>query len=278
MNIKKILLISIIIYLIISHSKKNENIEKFGLSDTDKNEIITLIRPVVKEIYNTDMEAVRQLAAMATKLNAGGLEIPGNLTVTGTISSSGEITSNKNSYSLSGLNNKIDSVNSSVSTNSNNITSITNKINERVKRTTARYIKIGNNHPEFRRDNWTLIKVRAFDINGTNVALNKPVSLLEGKAHNNTLPSNVTHGNVFNGGHHDNWDLGFHGIGGTTVLQVDLGSDMDLSVIQLFNRWHGDISWRMDGTIIELIGENGQKNRIIDTGLWNMQYSKEFTL
>ena len=59
MNIEKILLIAIIIYLIISY-KKNENIEKFALSDTDKNEMITLIRPVVKEIYNTDMEAVRQ--------------------------------------------------------------------------------------------------------------------------------------------------------------------------------------------------------------------------
>ena len=82
MNIKDILLIAIIIYLIISH-KKNKNIEKFALSDTDKTEVLNLIRPTVKEVYNTDMEAVRQLAAMATKLNAGGLEIPGNLTVTG---------------------------------------------------------------------------------------------------------------------------------------------------------------------------------------------------
>ena len=86
MNIKDILLIAIIIYLIISY---NKNIEKFALSDTDKNEMINLIRPAIKEIYNTDMEAVRQLAVMATKLNAGGLEIPGNLTVTGTISGVG---------------------------------------------------------------------------------------------------------------------------------------------------------------------------------------------
>ena len=92
MNIERILLIAIIIYLIISY-KKNENIEKFALSDTDKNEMITLIRPVVKEIYNTDMEAVRQLAIMANKLNnASGLEIPGNLTVTGNINSSGTFT------------------------------------------------------------------------------------------------------------------------------------------------------------------------------------------
>ena len=95
MNIKNILLIIIIIYLVISHSKiyKKNNIEKFAVTDD--------IRAVVKEIYNTDMEAVRQLAAMATKLNAGGLEIPGNLIVTGSITNSGNISTTGN---LSGNN------------------------------------------------------------------------------------------------------------------------------------------------------------------------------
>ena len=60
MNIEKILLIIIIIYLVILHCHKSKNIEKFALSDTDKNEMITLIKPAIKEIYNTDMESVRQ--------------------------------------------------------------------------------------------------------------------------------------------------------------------------------------------------------------------------
>ena len=94
MNIKNILLIIIVIYFIFSHCKllfdlnqnqkhiiEKRNIENFAVSDD--------IKGAVKEIYNTDMEAVRQLAAMATKLTAGGLEIPGNLTVTGTISGVG---------------------------------------------------------------------------------------------------------------------------------------------------------------------------------------------
>ena len=77
MNIEKILLIIIIIYLVILHCKKN-NREHFAVTDD--------IRGAVKEIYNTDMEAVRQLAAMAAKLNTStGLTIPGDLTVTGTI-------------------------------------------------------------------------------------------------------------------------------------------------------------------------------------------------
>ena len=77
MNIEKILLIIIIIYLFFIHFKKNKNIEKFAVTDD--------IRGAVKEIYNTDMEAVRQLAAMTKELTSGGMTIPGNLTVTGTI-------------------------------------------------------------------------------------------------------------------------------------------------------------------------------------------------
>ena len=99
MNIDRILLIIIIIYLIFSHLKKNKNIENFALSVDDKNEVINLIRPTIKEIYNTDMEAVRQLANMAAKLNTpSGLTIDGNLTVTGTITGTktivGSITGN----------------------------------------------------------------------------------------------------------------------------------------------------------------------------------------
>jgi hypothetical protein len=34
----------------------------------------------------------------------------------------------------------------------------------------------------------------------------------------------------------------------------------------------------MNGTTIELFGADGQRNRIIHTGLWHRQYSKEFLL
>ena len=128
MNIEKILLIIIIIYLVILHCKsKKTNREHFAATDD--------IRVAVKEIYNTDMEAVRQLAAMATKLTAGGLEIPGNLTVTGTIKATGEIYNN--SYSLSGLSSSISSTNSNLSSSinsinsnlSSNVTSLKSQIN-----------------------------------------------------------------------------------------------------------------------------------------------------
>lgn len=92
MNIDRILLIIIIIYLIISHCKiwfdksiyKN-NIENFAVTDD--------IKGAIKEIYNSDMESVRQLAIMSQKLLAGGLEIPGNVKITGNLEVSGAIKS-----------------------------------------------------------------------------------------------------------------------------------------------------------------------------------------
>ena len=80
MNIRDILLIIIIIYLIISHSKKN-NIENFAVSDD--------IRAAVKEIYNTDMEAVRQLDIVSKEFIAGGLKAPGNVKITGNLEVTG---------------------------------------------------------------------------------------------------------------------------------------------------------------------------------------------
>ena len=111
MNIRDILLIIIIIYLVISHSKKN-NIENFAVTDD--------IRSIVKEIYNTDMEAVRQLAKMAEDLRAGGIKIPGNLIVTGTITSTGDISSA--SHSLSGLNTSITETNTALGKTNANLT------------------------------------------------------------------------------------------------------------------------------------------------------------
>jgi len=64
MNIRDILLIIIIIYLIISHCKK-KNTEKFVVSDD--------IKATLKEIYNTDMQAVRDLATMSQTLVGNGI-------------------------------------------------------------------------------------------------------------------------------------------------------------------------------------------------------------
>ena len=136
MNIDRILLIIIIIYLIFSHCKKNKNIEKFDVTDD--------IRTASKEIYNTDMDAIRTLSDFAKKIQDGNnLNIPGNLTVTGTIIGKDEIktvdsnnkdkallnnvntNTNSNSSSITSINSSITSINSSLTTIN---TSLANKI------------------------------------------------------------------------------------------------------------------------------------------------------
>ena len=118
MNIDRILLIIIIIYLIFSHSKKNKNIEKFAVTDD--------IRTAIKEIYNTDMDAIRTLSDFAKKIQDGNnLNIPGNLTVTGTIIGKDEIkTVDSNNKDKALLNN----VNTNTNSNSSSITSINSSI------------------------------------------------------------------------------------------------------------------------------------------------------
>jgi len=99
MNIKDILLIITIIYVFYLHSKINniKKIENFALSSDDKNEV----RALIKEIYNTDMDAIRTLAKMADDIQRNGLEVKGNLIVTGSITNSGNISTTGN---LSGNN------------------------------------------------------------------------------------------------------------------------------------------------------------------------------
>jgi len=81
------------------------------------------IKEAVKQVYLADVEAIRNLSEIATKINAGTFVFPGNLTVTGTIKS----------QSLDSLNSKIDSVNSSLnssisSTNTNLTNNLTNNV------------------------------------------------------------------------------------------------------------------------------------------------------
>ena len=133
MKIRDILLIIIIIYVVYLHSKINtiKNRENFAVTDD--------IKAVVKEIYNTDMESVRQLAAMTDKLLKGGLEILGNLKVTGnlevsgTINSSGDINSSSAINSSGNIQSKgeiktIDTKNNNEKASLNSITSINSSI------------------------------------------------------------------------------------------------------------------------------------------------------
>ena len=138
MNIRDILLIIIIIYLILSHSKKNKNIEKFALSVDDKNEVMNLIKPALKEIYNTDMQAIRNLDKLAIDIQRGGYTVDGNLKVTGTLDNK-TITDTLSSYNTTFQTN--------YTTFQTNYTAFETKINKAIEdmnTNLSKYIKHGD--------------------------------------------------------------------------------------------------------------------------------------
>jgi len=75
------LIIIIIIFVFIFHiyHKQSYTEKMTDTSEDTKN----MIKEAVKNIYNADVESIRNLAEVATKLQKEGLTIPGNLTVTG---------------------------------------------------------------------------------------------------------------------------------------------------------------------------------------------------
>jgi hypothetical protein len=81
------ILIIIIIIIIIKQNKlqkqinKIKNIEKFALTNDDE----ARIRSIIKDIYSTDLDAIRTLAAMSKRIQENGLTVNGDLTVTGNI-------------------------------------------------------------------------------------------------------------------------------------------------------------------------------------------------
>ncbi len=62
---------------------------KESMTDTDIN---SQIKEAVKQLYASDVEAIRNLSEVAIKLQKEGLTIPGNLIVAGSIVSKGDIT------------------------------------------------------------------------------------------------------------------------------------------------------------------------------------------
>ena len=119
MSIERFLLIILFIYVVYLHCKinKNKNIENFAVTDD--------IRAAVKEIYNTDLQAIRNLDKLADDIQKGGLKVNGDLVVTGNIRSNGEIkTFDSNNSEKASLN----SVNSNTNSNSSSISSLSSTI------------------------------------------------------------------------------------------------------------------------------------------------------
>ncbi len=90
-NGKYNLVLILILFVLSFHQYWSKSTEHMADVSLDTN-----IKEAIKQVYNADVEAIRNLSEVATKLQAGGLTIPGNLTVTGDINSQGNLTTNGN--------------------------------------------------------------------------------------------------------------------------------------------------------------------------------------
>ena len=160
----------------------------------------------------------------------------------------------------------------------NNI-NILGKIN--TKHNMARYIRIGNiltssiNSGE----QWYIYEVEVYDLYGTNIALNKPVTVISGDAtnlgdFNNTLPEVIPDGNLrsnfYSGDNNKDHEL-----------EIDLGEEYEISQIIIYNNSDME-NWStgVNNTSIQLLDSTPNKNvnRIIFTGKWDKLSSKEYLL
>jgi hypothetical protein len=211
------------------------------MTNEEKNEI----QKLVYDNYKLDSNAVKNLSIIACGLQKDGMILPDNINIKGTLSADAGI---KSGGFVSGKQNR------------------------------ARYIRVGNTDLSLAvLANWTMVELRAFDLYGNNIALNKKVnigtlkSLTEYNENGvkratpvynntnvvaNTTAAGITDGKIYNAngqiletkivdkkptlGIIDNYTNGIHGNKGIYEVEIDLGQEYSIYQIQLFNRMFKD--------------------------------------
>ena len=146
-DIKSIILVILIIFMFHQYwgaSNIAKSIKQIQCKDNKEPmaDVSNDIKEAVKQVYLADVEAIRNLSEIATKINAGTFVFPGNLTVTGqikansSINAGGEIGNNSNSISqitnkLNELSNSINNTNNSINQINSSLTNSVNEINQR---------------------------------------------------------------------------------------------------------------------------------------------------
>jgi len=143
----------------------------------------------------------------------------------------------------------------------------------------VRFIRVGTryNGLNVREHFWTPRELVVYDIEGINVALDKPITIIEGSALSPSTPENIVDGWFPNG---DNWHGDYRADGGNNIneLEIDLGKEYNLEQIVLYNRQNLEYSKNLNGTTIELLNKKKNRTRLIHTGNWENTLSKEYLL
>lgn len=248
MKITYIIVIILLVIIILLYNKRENflvNTEAVGNIASVYADVSGIAR--FNNIKTQNLDVFNNINILQNKVKLNNLDISGNLNI--------------NNVDISG-NLRIDGI-------------LTKKEN------VARYVIVGNKLKSGidSQTYWTIHEVEIYDSSGTNIALNKPVTIISGKTeHPNTsvwgLPGNIT------SGHAKNEDTDFYHAYDKTdnELQIDLGKEYDIKQIIIYNRWNWNATERANNTSIQLLDSNRKVNRIIFTGNWNQAYSKEFML
>jgi hypothetical protein len=212
---------------------------------------------------------------------------------------------------ITGLTDVLNRVNTTATNSTTNTTATNSTANTTATNSTANTGQTG----QF---DWTLIEIRVFDDTGTNIALNKGVSVKSDAAgvyrDRLTGPPIYPLNNIINGKISENKTDTEQAIKNDMIingyqakgpnphqLEIDLKGEFNISQIQLFNIKVPSKTNRMNNTIVELISDYGPRKYItnrydpnysndqkipqhlvikrrINTGLWDGIYSKEFLL
>ena len=291
MSKDKILLYMVVLYLI---SKTLFNSEK--MSNTD-------IKKIISDIYQADIESIRNLSKLANDLtNNGKLRVPGGLEIDGKLIVKDDIKTSKNIYWYNGKGKLIANVHDGANIHLDNNhgkrgvdlyanyankgsrlilkdqnNSIRNDIWKSMPNTAkVRYVEINNNKPHSSA-HLSIKEIRVFDANGTNVAKGKTPKFLGSnkKNYGSSNLNRMTNDHYYPG---DNFNHYWHGDQGRYHIQIDLGREYDITQISIYNRWNATVDVRLNET--ELIAKDGKGHvvRRFQTGQWHRQYSKEYFL
>ena len=123
------------IFLIVFYANRGGDRETVeGFNDTISKMSVTDLQNLIYSTYKADVQAIKNLADTAAKLQAGGLTVPGNLNVSGNIS--GPTVNDLNTKITNAINNLTNTINAKyneLNTNlTNNINAKYNELNNRI--------------------------------------------------------------------------------------------------------------------------------------------------
>ena len=258
---KVIVVVLLIIIGFLFFNNQSEHVDNVA-PQTLSNEAI---QNIVSVYANTTGTSTFNNLNVTNNLKSSSLDVSGNTNIRGALSINGiiEIDSSGNISTLGNIS--------------------ANKIIPKVSNNIAKYIQVGYD-PSFgitNNNRWTINQVNAYDISGSDVAKNKPVTKIIGSGSYRDIPPSFINSYTLNASQGYFPDVFYESKDNTAqILEIDLGKNYTLSSIDIFGR--EDYAERCTGTFIKLLIDDPKDNtkkvtvKTIYTGYWTRNVKNKF--